>query len=275
MAEPRYSKSNSVNEVRDKTKRQTQARKKAREEAARKAERDREYNQFRTKTNSRYESKQRANATKKKKQDDAYNQFRTKTNSRYESKRKAEATRKQKAANDFYSKVNKDYKKKQAKEKADKKAKAKNFYDKVNSDYEKKQKANKSRDWERFKAKQDAFKRKQMLKRDVKSFVKNTPGKVKRGVLNSPTPSNRPDYQSMQSVRTGKERNGVKYIDKVKTKSGKIRYIYSKNNQGGGTRKSSPLDQAKRMASGAAKRLTKLSNRAKNAGSNFLKSIFK
>lgn len=286
MAQPKYSKSYSSEERIDRSKRQMQARKEAKQKAAKKAQQDEAYNKYRTKVNSRYESKQKANATNAKKKQDAYNQFKTKTNSRYESKRKADATnekkRKDDAYNKFRTKANSRYESKRKADAARKQKAADDFYSKVNKNYEHQQQVNKANKYGKAKARMEAAKRKQMLKRDATAAVRNASRKLQEDIRRSPTPSRRPD-ENYQSVRTGKERQNAKYIDKVKTKSGKIRYIYDPKQKGGTNKRSNaskqgsggPLSNMKKFASLAAKSLSRMSSRAVSAGSNFIKSLFR
>lgn len=77
-----------------------------------------------------------------------------------------------------------------------------------------------------------------------------------RRTFDGSTPSRRPD-EPQQSVRTGKERADHKYIDKVKTKSGKIRYIYEIDTADGKKRDANSVHDAnkKRIAENARKNL--------------------
>lgn len=67
---------------------------------------------------------------------------------------------------------------------------------------------------------------------------------LKYDVRRSSTPSRRPD-ESLPSDRSGKERANHKYIDKVRTKTGKIRYIYDDVEGGGQVNRSANLVRAR------------------------------
>lgn len=143
---------------------------------------------------------------------------------------------------------------------------------------------------------------KSKLQKGLESLEENA-RKIK---MNKDVPSTRPDE------RTGRERANHKYIDKVRTKSGKIRYIYDIDTASGkqrnandvhaanlkrrqqnarknlqGTYKgqelrnkqtkfgNSPLGRIKGMADQAMKNVRSLPSKAISAGSNFIKSLFR
>lgn len=67
---------------------------------------------------------------------------------------------------------------------------------------------------------------------------------MRRQVMGSKTPNHRPDEQQYSPVTDGKERANHKYIEKVRTKNGKIRYIYDV--EGGGQSHSNVYDTNKK-----------------------------